>query len=177
MATRAVEASAAGHGAEPTGQADRQGEATYLVAIAEALWEEMERDERVFLLGEDIGVYGGAFKVTEGFIERFGPTRVMDTPIVEETIVGTALGAAMEGLRPAPSSSTPTSCRAATTRSRRARAVPLPERRPGPGGAARTVGRRGARVELPLDEPRAVASHAPGLKVICPAFPADAKGL
>ena len=100
MATRAVEASAAGHGAEPRGKRTDQGEATYLVAIAEALWEEMERDNRVFLLGEDIGVYGGAFKVTEGFIERFGPSRVMDTPIVEETIVGTALGAAMEGLRP-----------------------------------------------------------------------------
>jgi pyruvate/2-oxoglutarate/acetoin dehydrogenase E1 component len=100
MATRAVEAGAAGHGAEPRGKRTDQGEATYLVAIAEALWEEMERDERVFLLGEDIGVYGGAFKVTEGFIERFGPSRVMDTPIVEETIVGAALGAAMEGLRP-----------------------------------------------------------------------------
>src|SRR4029450_11376047 len=87
-------------GAEPRGKRTDQGEATYLVAIAEALWEEMERDERVFLLGEDLGVYGGAFKVTEGFIERFGPSRVMDTPIVEETIVGTALGAAMEGLRP-----------------------------------------------------------------------------
>src|SRR6266508_5003358 len=95
-----VDAGAAGHGAEPRGKRSEEGEATYLVAIAEALWEEMERDEIVFLLGEDIGIYGGAFKVTEGFIDRFGPDRVMDTPICEETIVGAALGAAMEGLRP-----------------------------------------------------------------------------
>src|SRR5437773_10474342 len=94
------EAGAAGHGAEPRGKRTEDGQATYLVAIAEALWEEMERDDRVFMLGEDIGVYGGAFKVTEGFIERFGPERVMDTPIAEETIVGMSVGAAMEGLRP-----------------------------------------------------------------------------
>ena len=100
MATTTVEAGAAGHGAEPRGKRTEDGQATYLVAIAEALWEEMERDERVFMLGEDIGAYGGAFKVTEGFIERFGPDRVMDTPIAEETIVGFAVGAAMEGLRP-----------------------------------------------------------------------------
>src|SRR5207253_5323029 len=94
------EAGAAGHGAEPRGKRTEDGQATYLVAIAEALWEEMERDERVYILGEDVGVYGGAFKVTEGFIDRFGPERVMDTPIAEETIVGTAVGSAMEGLRP-----------------------------------------------------------------------------
>ena len=100
MATRAVEAGAAGHGAEPRGKRTALATKTYLQAISDGLREEMRRDERVFLLGEDIGVYGGAFKVTEGFIERFGPSRVMDTPIVEETIVGAALGAAMEGLRP-----------------------------------------------------------------------------
>ena len=100
MATQQVEAGAAGHGAEPRGKRGEDGQATYLIAIAEALWEEMERDDRVFMLGEDIGVYGGAFKVTEGFIDRFGPERVMDTPIAEETIVGMSVGAAMEGLRP-----------------------------------------------------------------------------
>src|SRR5207245_480281 len=94
------EGGAAGHGAEPRGKRTDKGEATYLIAIAEALWEEMERDERVFMLGEDIGAYGGAFKVTEGFIERFGAQRVWDTPIMEETIVGMSVGAAMEGFRP-----------------------------------------------------------------------------
>src|SRR5687767_15432702 len=95
-----VETGAAGHGAEPRGKRTEDGQATYLVAIAEALWEEMERDERVYMMGEDIGVYGGAFKVTEGFYERFGGDRVMDTPIAEETIVGMAIGSAMEGFRP-----------------------------------------------------------------------------
>src|ERR671925_2008824 len=73
---------------------------TLLEAIREALWEEMERDPAVFLLGEDIGVYGGAFKVTEGFLDHFGAERVMDTPIAEETIVGMSIGSAMEGPRP-----------------------------------------------------------------------------
>jgi pyruvate/2-oxoglutarate/acetoin dehydrogenase E1 component len=100
MATAKVEAGAAGHGAEPRGKRGDDGQATYLIAIAEALWEEMERDERVYMLGEDIGVYGGAFKVTEGFLDRFGSSRVIDTPIAEETIVGMAVGSAMEGLRP-----------------------------------------------------------------------------
>ncbi|HEY5860492.1 MAG TPA: hypothetical protein VIX62_09430, partial [Actinomycetota bacterium] len=95
-----LEAGAAGHGAEPRGKRGDDGQATYLIAIAEALWEEMERDERVYMLGEDIGVYGGAFKVTEGFLDRFGAGRVIDTPIAEETIVGMAVGSAMEGLRP-----------------------------------------------------------------------------
>ena len=109
MATKQVDAGAAGHGAEPRGKRGDDGQATYLIAIAEALWEEMERDERVYMLGEDIGAYGGAFKVTEGFIEHFGSDRVMDTPIAEETIVGTAIGSAMEGCGPWPSSSTRTS--------------------------------------------------------------------
>jgi 2-oxoisovalerate dehydrogenase E1 component beta subunit len=73
---------------------------TLLEAIRQGLWEEMERDRNVFLLGEDIGVYGGAFKVTEGFIERFGEERVIDTPISETAIVGAACGAAMMGMRP-----------------------------------------------------------------------------
>jgi 2-oxoisovalerate dehydrogenase E1 component beta subunit len=107
MASTTVESGAAGHGAEPRGKRSEDGQATYLVAVAEALWEEMERDERVFMLGEDIGAYGGAFKVTEGFLERFGPDRVQDTPIAEETIVGFAVGAAM-GLAPDRRFSTPT---------------------------------------------------------------------
>ena len=74
--------------------------ATYIEAVREALWEEMEADERVFLLGEDIATYGGAFKVTDGFLERFGSKRVFDTPIAEAGIVGAAIGAALMGLRP-----------------------------------------------------------------------------
>ncbi|MBS7644814.1 MAG: alpha-ketoacid dehydrogenase subunit beta [Candidatus Bathyarchaeia archaeon] len=75
-------------------------EITYREALREALIEEMRRDERVFLLGEDIGPYGGAFQVTQGLIEEFGPERVRDTPISESAIVGTAVGAAMTGMRP-----------------------------------------------------------------------------
>ena len=75
-------------------------ERTYLEAIREALGEEMARDERVFLLGEDIGVYGGAFQATDGLQARFGEERVLDTPLSETAIVGAAVGAAMMGMRP-----------------------------------------------------------------------------
>jgi pyruvate/2-oxoglutarate/acetoin dehydrogenase E1 component len=178
MATTTVEAGAAGHGAEPRGKRTEQGEATYLVAIAEALWEEMERDERVFLLGEDIGVYGGAFKVTEGFIERFGAERVMDTPIVEETVVGMALGAAMEGFRPVAEfqyadfmSSGYDEITTALARYHYRSGVPVPVVLRGPSGG----GVRASSFHSTNPEPW--LSHAPGLKVICPAFPSDAKGL
>ena len=70
---------------------------TYLEAIREGLWEEMERDPNVFVLGEDVGVYGGAFKVTDGFIQHFGARRVVDTPISESGIVGAAIGAGVGG--------------------------------------------------------------------------------
>ena len=73
---------------------------TYLEAIRQALWEEMERDPNVIMLGEDIGAYGGAFKLTKGFLERFGAERVIDTPISEEGYTGVAVGAAYMGLRP-----------------------------------------------------------------------------
>lgn len=75
-------------------------ETTYLGAIREAIGEEMRRDERVFVLGEDVGAYGGAFKVTEGLYEEFGAQRVIDTPICESAIVGVAIGAALCGMRP-----------------------------------------------------------------------------
>jgi 2-oxoisovalerate dehydrogenase E1 component beta subunit len=178
MATKTVEAGAAGHGAEPRGKRSENGEATYLIAIAEALWEEMERDERVFLLGEDIGVYGGAFKVTEGFIERFGPERVMDTPIVEETIVGMALGAAMEGLRPVAEfqyadfmSSGFDEITTALGRYHYRSGVPAPVVLRGPSGG----GVRASSFHSFNPEPW--FAHSPGLKVVTPAFPADAKGL
>ncbi|HWO70249.1 MAG TPA: alpha-ketoacid dehydrogenase subunit beta [Actinomycetota bacterium] len=178
MATQQLEAGAAGHGAEPRGKRTEEGEATYLVAIAEALWEEMERDERVFLLGEDIGVYGGAFKVTEGFIERFGPERVMDTPICEETIVGMAIGAAMEGFRPVAEfqyadfmSSGFDEIVTAAARYHYRSGVPLPIVLRGPSGG-------GVRASaFHSTNPEAWFAHQPGLKVICPAFPSDAKGL
>src|SRR3990167_7455973 len=73
---------------------------TYLEAIKQGMWEEMERDESVFILGEDVGVYGGAFRVTEGMLERFGEMRVIDTPISESLIVGAASGAALMGMKP-----------------------------------------------------------------------------
>jgi 2-oxoisovalerate dehydrogenase E1 component beta subunit len=178
MATRTLDAGAAGHGAEPRGKRSDNGDATYLVAIAEALWEEMERDERVFLLGEDIGVYGGAFKVTEGFIDRFGPERVMDTPIAEETIVGMALGAAMEGLRPVAEfqyadfmSSGFDEITTALGRYHYRSGVPAPVVLRGPSGG----GVRASSFHSFNPEPW--FGHAPGLKVVTPAFPSDAKGL
>jgi 2-oxoisovalerate dehydrogenase E1 component beta subunit len=75
-------------------------QSTYLEAIRQGISEEMERDPNVFLIGEDIGVYGGAFKVTQGLLDRFGEKRVVDTPISESAIVGAAIGASFMGLRP-----------------------------------------------------------------------------
>src|SRR5260370_24705797 len=73
---------------------------TYLEAIRQGIWEEMERDPSVFCIGEDIGIYGGAFKITDGFIDRFGPERVIDTPIAESAIAGASFGASLHGMRP-----------------------------------------------------------------------------
>src|SRR5258708_17021782 len=78
----------------------RGGLATMVEAIRAGIWEEMERDPTVFLIGEDVGTYGGAFKVTEGIIDQFGPERVIDTPIAEAAIVGAACGAGLMGLPP-----------------------------------------------------------------------------
>jgi 2-oxoisovalerate dehydrogenase E1 component beta subunit len=178
MATQQVEAGAAGHGAEPRGKRSEDGQATYLIAVAEALWEEMERDERVFLLGEDIGVYGGAFKVTEGFIERFGPDRVMDTPIAEETIVGMSVGAAMEGLRPVAEfqyadfmSSGFDEITTVLSRYHYRSGVPLPVvlRAPSGGGVRAS--------SFHSINPEPWYAYAGGIKIMCPAFPSDAKGL
>jgi 2-oxoisovalerate dehydrogenase E1 component beta subunit len=173
-----VEAGAAGHGNEPRGKRTDAGEATYLVAIAEALWEEMERDERVYLLGEDIGVYGGAFKVTEGFIEQFGPERVMDTPICEETIMGMAVGSAMEGLRPVAEVQYADFIAngfdelvnvAGKYHYRSGVPVPMVVRGPSGGGVRASA--------FHSQNPEPWFAHTPGLKVMCPAFPSDAKGL
>jgi pyruvate/2-oxoglutarate/acetoin dehydrogenase E1 component len=78
----------------------RGGVVTFVEAIRQGIWEEMERDESVFVIGEDVGVYGGAFKVTEGLLDQFGEERVIDTPISEAAIVGAACGAALMGMRP-----------------------------------------------------------------------------
>lgn len=178
MATATVEAGAAGHGAEPRGKRTEDGQATYLIAIAEALWEEMERDERVFLLGEDIGAYGGAFKVTEGFIDHFGSERVMDTPIAEETIVGMSVGAAMEGLRPVAEfqyadfmSSGFDEITTVLSRYHYRAGVPLPVVLRGPSGG----GVRASSFHSINPEPW--YAYAGGIKIMCPAFPSDAKGL
>src|ERR1041385_4377801 len=82
------------------GACSRMSEITYLEAIREALFEEMERDQNVFMIGEDIGRFGGAFKVTEGLLDRFGESRVIDSPISEIGIVGAAAGAGHMGMRP-----------------------------------------------------------------------------
>jgi 2-oxoisovalerate dehydrogenase E1 component beta subunit len=173
-----VEAGAAGHGAEPRGKRTEDGQATYLIAIAEGLWEEMERDGRVFMLGEDIGVYGGAFKVTEGFLDRFGSERVIDTPIAEETIVGMSVGAAMEGFRPVAEfqySDFMTSgfdeISTALARVHYRSGVPLPVVLRGPsGGMVRASSFHSV-------NPEPWFAYAGGIKIICPSFPSDAKGL
>ena len=154
-------------------------EVTYLEALRQGLWEEMERDERVFILGEDVGAYGGAFKVTEGFRQQFGEARVIDTPISEAAIVGAAAGAAHMGLRPV--------ARDAVHRLhllrlrhadelRRDRALPRRARRrrswcAGPCGGYVRGG------PFHSQNPEAAFLHTPGLKIVYPATARDAKGL
>jgi len=151
---------------------------TYLEAIREGLWEEMERDPNVFLLGEDIGVYGGAFKVTDGFIEHFGERRVVDTPISEGAIVGAAIGASFMGLRPVAEMQFADfiSCGfdqivnfAAKCRWRWGAAVPMVIRAPSGGGI------HGG--PFHSQNPEMWFVRVPGLKVVCPATAYDAKGL
>jgi len=151
---------------------------TYLEAIRQGIWEEMERDPSVFLLGEDIGVYGGAFKVTAGMLERFGEERVIDTPISESAIVGAAVGAALMGLRPVAEMQFMDfiACgfdqivnMAAKMHYRWGPAVPMVIR--GPSGA----GVHGGPYHSQSNEMWFV--HTPGLKVVMPATAYDAKGL
>jgi 2-oxoisovalerate dehydrogenase E1 component beta subunit len=151
---------------------------TYLDAIRQGIWEEMERDPSVFLLGEDIGAYGGAFKVTAGMLEKFGEERVIDTPISEAAIVGAAVGAALMGLRPVAEMQFMDfiSCgfdaivnMAAKIHYRWGPAVPMVIR--GPSGA----GVHGGPFHSQSNEIWFV--HTPGLKVVMPATAYDAKGL
>jgi 2-oxoisovalerate dehydrogenase E1 component beta subunit len=151
---------------------------TVLEAISEALFEEMSADDRVFLLGEDIGVYGGAFKVTRGFLELFGAERVIDTPIAEGGFTGAAAGAAHMGLRPvvemqfmdfiSPAYDVITNY-IATSLYRGAGPMPLVIRGP-VGGGNRGGPFHSQNVEMAF-------FHTPGLKIVYPSTPYDAKGL
>ena len=164
-------------GADSGGPAVK-GQTTYVDAIREGLREEMARDERVFLLGEDIGVYGGAFKVTDGLIGEFGEGRVIDTPLAETAIVGAAVGAAMMGMRPVAEMQFIDfiSCAfdmitnfAAKSRYRTGVGVPLVIRGPSGGGV------HGG--PFHSQNPEAYFAHTPGLKIVQPSTAYDAKGL
>jgi pyruvate/2-oxoglutarate/acetoin dehydrogenase E1 component len=153
-------------------------EMTYLEAISDGLREEMRRDESVFCLGEDIGAFGGAFKVTDGFAEEFGAERVLDTPLAENAIIGTAVGAAVEGMRPVCEMQFADfiSCGfdqlvnvAAKLHYRQGVAVPMVVRLPSGGGFSGGP--------FHSQNPEAWFLQAPGLKVVAPATAADAKGL
>jgi 2-oxoisovalerate dehydrogenase E1 component beta subunit len=155
-------------------------ELSYLEAIREALFEEMRRDAKVFVLGEDVGAYGGAFGVTQGLYEEFGEARVLDTPISESAIVGISVGASLRGYRPVAEMQFADfiSCafdqivnQAATLRFRyggRA-SVPIVIRAPSGGNVGGGL--------YHSQNPEAWFVHRPGLKVVAPATPFDAKGL
>ncbi|MBZ5566686.1 MAG: alpha-ketoacid dehydrogenase subunit beta [Acidobacteriia bacterium] len=151
---------------------------TYLEAIRQGIWEEMERDPSVFCIGEDIGIYGGAFKVTEGFVDRFGPERIIDTPIAESAIVGAAFGASLTGMRPVAEfqfmdfigcAFNQIVNMVAKAHFRWGAPAPLVLRGPGGGGV------HGG--PFHSQNPEAWFVHVPGLKVVCPATAYDAKGL
>jgi 2-oxoisovalerate dehydrogenase E1 component beta subunit len=153
-------------------------EKTYLQAISDGLRQEMRRDERVFVLGEDVGVYGGAFKVTLGFQEEFGSWRVLDMPLSETAIMGGATGAAIMGLRPVAEMQFAdfVSCAwdhlvtiAAKQRWRAGTPVPIVLRLPSGGGFSGGP--------FHSQNPESSFAHIPGLKCVCPATPEDAKGL
>ena len=155
-------------------------EITYLEAIREGLTEEMERDANVFCLGEDIGAYGGAFKVTEGLMQRFGERRVIDTPISEEGFTGIGIGAAMAGLRPIVEWMTmnfslqavdQVVSNAAKMRYMSGGQFTVPVVFRGPNGPAEHLAAQHSQAL------QALYAHVPGLKVACPSTPYDAKGL
>jgi pyruvate dehydrogenase E1 component beta subunit len=153
---------------------------TLVDAINEALAQEMERDERVVCLGEDVGLNGGVFRVTDGLQKRFGDTRVIDTPLAESGIMGTAIGLAMAGMRPIPEiqfegflgpayDQLVNHAARYRTRSRGAITIPMTVRVPWGGGIHAP--------ELHSDSPESIYIHQPGLKVVIPSTPHDAKGL
>jgi pyruvate dehydrogenase E1 component beta subunit len=149
-------------------------------AISQAMWEEMERDPNVFILGEEVGVWGGSYAVTKGFYDHFGAERVRDTPIAEAAIIGAAIGSAMTGLRPIAELMTINFAFSAMEHIVNETAklhymfggqfvLPLVIRAVGGGG--RQLGATHSQT------PDAVFAHFPGLKVVSPGTPADAKGL
>jgi 2-oxoisovalerate dehydrogenase E1 component beta subunit len=151
---------------------------TYIQAITDALREELHRDPSVFILGEDIGQYGGAFRVTQGFLEEFGPERIMDTPLSESAIIGVAAGAAMAGFRPVAEmqfmdfitvgfNQIVNIC--AKMHYRAGLSVPLVIR--GPSGGYVHGG------PFHSQNPEGWFIRTPGLKIVAPATPYDAKGL
>jgi pyruvate/2-oxoglutarate/acetoin dehydrogenase E1 component len=151
---------------------------TYLQAISSALRDEMRDDDRVMVMGEDIGAFGGAFKVTDGMIEEFGPDRVMDTPLAESAIIGCAVGAAVVGLRPVCEMqfSDFISCGfdqlvnvAGRMHYRSGLAVPITVRLPSGGGFSGGP--------FHSQNPEALFMHSPGIKVVAPSTAQDAKGL
>lgn len=153
-------------------------ETTYLEAIRQAMWEEMERDPNVFLIGEDVGLYGGAFKTSAGMIERFGSERVIDTPISEVAIVGAASGAALMGMRPIAEMQfidfigvafNQLTNFAATSRYRNGNGCPIVVRGPAGGGV-----HGGPFHSL---NPESFFLNTPGLKIVAPGTAYDAKGL
>jgi 2-oxoisovalerate dehydrogenase E1 component beta subunit len=153
-------------------------ERTYLQAISDGLRQELRNDPRVFVLGEDVGVYGGAFKVTDGFQEEFGPWRVIDMPLSETAIVAGATGAALMGMRPVAEMQFAdfVSCAwdhlvtvAAKQYYRAGTPIPIVVRLPSGGGFSGGP--------FHSQNPESSFAHIPGLKVVCPATPADAKGL
>lgn len=149
-------------------------------AISQALWEEMERDDRVFILGEEVGVWGGTYAVTRGFYDHFGEKRVRDTPIAEAVIIGAAIGAALAGLRPVAELMTINFAFAAmdhiVNQAAKLRymfggqfSIPMVIRAPGGGGRQLAA--------THSQTPDAIFAHFPGLKVVAPGTPEDAKGM
>lgn len=149
-------------------------------AINLALQQEMQKDDRVIILGEDVGPNGGVFRVTEGLHAQFGDDRVIDTPLAESGIIGTAIGMAMNDLRPVPEiqfegflgpayDQIVNHAARSRSRSRGAITVPLTIRVPVGGGIHAP--------ELHSDSPEAIYAHSPGIKVVMPTTPYDAKGL
>lgn len=151
---------------------------TYVEAIRQALWEELERDPRVLVIGEDVGTYGGAFRVTAGMLDHFGPERILDTPVSESAIVGCATGAAMMGLRPVVEmqfidfiSSAFNMITNFTAKLRYRWGAPAPLVIRGPGGGGVHGG------PFHSQNVESYFLHTPGLKVVQPATARDAKGL